>query len=75
MSKYNALWEHIRNDGRSSVKLTFAQIQDIVGIALDHSFLNYKKELVQYGYEVGKISLKERTVIFTKIVLEPKCPD
>lgn len=67
MSKYNALWEHIRNDGRPSVKLTFAQIQDIVGIALDHSFLNYKKELVQYGYEVGKISLKEHTVIFTKI--------
>ena len=40
----------------------------VVGIDIDHSFLNYKKELTQYGYQVGKISLKEKTVIFNKIV-------
>lgn len=45
----------------------FAEIQEVAGIAIDHSFLNYKKELAQYGYQVGKISLKDKTVIFNKI--------
>ncbi len=67
MSKYDALWEHIKKDGRQSFKLSFAEIQDIAGIPIDHSFLNYKKELADYGYQVGKISLIEQTVIFTKI--------
>lgn len=67
MSKYSILWEHIQNDGRPSFKLTFDEIQGIAGIPIDHSFLNYKKELAAYGYEAGKISLKEQTVIFNKI--------
>ncbi|GHU99241.1 hypothetical protein FACS1894211_04300 [Clostridia bacterium] len=66
MSKYNALWESIRNGGGETVKLTFAEIKEIAGIEIDHSFLTYKKELAQYGYRVGKISLKEKTVIFNK---------
>jgi len=66
MSKYNALWEYIQQDGSPSLKLTFAEIHDIAGIEIDHSFLNCKKELLQYGYRVGKISLKEQTVIFSK---------
>lgn len=68
MSKYNALWEYVRKDGSQSLKLSFADIYDIAGIEIDHSFLNYKKELTQYGYQVGKISLKEKTVIFNKII-------
>ncbi|MCI8320249.1 MAG: hypothetical protein HFH02_04130 [Dorea sp.] len=66
MSKYQALWEYIRKDGRRSFKLTFEEVQDIAGIPIDHSFLKYKKELTEYGYEVGKISMKERTIIFNK---------
>ncbi len=66
MSKYNTLWEYIQKNGSPSLKLTFAEIHDIAGIEIDHSFLNYKKELLQYGYQVGKISLKEQTVIFSK---------
>ncbi len=67
MSKYNALWEYVQRDGSSSIKLSFAQIHTIAGIQIDHSFLNFKKELIQYGYQVGKISLKEQTVIFNKM--------
>lgn len=67
MSKYNALWESIQKDGRPSFKLKFSQIREAAGIELDHSFLNYKKELLAYGYQVGKISLKEQTVIFKKL--------
>ena len=33
---------------------------------MDHSFLSYKKELSEYGYQVGKISMKEQTVLFNK---------
>jgi len=67
MSKYNALWEYVQKNGSPSMKLSFSEIQEVAGIAIDHSFLNYKKELTQYGYQVGKISLKEKTVIFNKI--------
>jgi len=64
MSKYDALWEYVQKNGSPTVKLTFAEIGGIAGIELDHSFLNYKKELLSYGYRVGKISLKEQTVVF-----------
>ncbi|MFA6309226.1 MAG: hypothetical protein WC677_05730 [Clostridia bacterium] len=67
MSKYNILWEYIKNNGESSIKLSFDEIHEIAGIEIDHSFLNYKKELPAYGYQVGKISLKEKKVIFNKL--------
>ena len=67
MSKYNALWEYVQKNGSQSFRLTFEEIQDIAGISIDHSFLNYKKELTEYGYQVGKISMKEQTVIFNKV--------
>jgi len=67
MSKYDPVWAYVKKKGRSQLKLTFAEIRQIAGIELDHSFLNYKEELIAYGYQVGKISLKEKTVIFNKI--------
>lgn len=67
MSKYNPLWNYIKENKQASYKLTFAEIKEILDFDIDHSFLNYKKELKDYGYEVGKISLKEKTIIFTKI--------
>lgn len=67
MSKFNTLWEYVQKDGKESFQLTFEEIQDIAGIPIDHSFLQYKKELAAYGYQVGKISMKERTVRFQKI--------
>lgn len=66
MSKYDSLWEFVQKKGSQSFKLTFDEIQNIVGIPLDHSFLKYKNELTKYGYQVGKISMKEETVIFDK---------
>lgn len=67
MSKYNALWEYISKSESLSLKLTFAEIEKIVGIPIDHSFLKYKKELAEYGWQVEKISMKEQTVVFDKI--------
>ena len=67
MSKYIQLWGYIQKDGNTQIKLTFDEIKDIAGTPIDHSFLNYKKELTEYGYQVDKISLKEKTVIFNRI--------
>ena len=67
MSKYDALWEFVGKSGALEFKLTFDEIGGIASVKIDHSFLNYKKELKNYGYEVGKISLKEKTVIFRRI--------
>ena len=67
MSKYNTLWEYVGKSEKEQLKLTFAEICEIAGIEIDHSFLNYKKELTAFGYQVGKISLKEQTVLFQKI--------
>ncbi len=66
MSKYDPLWKYIQENGGKTFKLTFDQIQDILGIPIDHSFLKYKKELAEYGYEVGKISMKEKTVMINR---------
>ncbi len=67
MSKYDPLWSWIKENGTNHFKLTYAEIEKIAGLALDHSFLTYKKELLEYGYKVGKISMKEQTVAFEKI--------
>ena len=67
MSKYDALWQYVQDNGSQSLQLTFDEIAQIAGVAIDHSFLNYKKELTAFGYRVGKISLKAQTVIFHKI--------
>ena len=75
MGKYNALWEYVQKTGKESFRLTFEEIQDIAGIPIDHSFLKYKKELTDYGYQVGKISMKEQTVIFNRMVYDEKADD
>ncbi len=66
MSKYNPLWNWIKENGTDSFRLTYAEIEKIVGLPIDHSFLKYKMELLPYGYKVGKISMKEQTVAFEK---------
>lgn len=67
MSKYDALWAWIKENGTNSFMLSFAEIEQIAGLPIDHSFLVYKKELTGYGYQVEKISIKEQTVAFRRL--------
>ena len=67
MSKYDPLWKYIKDNKKEEYKLTFEEIKSILGFDLDHSFLKYKKELLEYGYEVVKISIKEKYVLIHKI--------
>lgn len=66
MSKYDALWKYVSDSGKDNFKLSYAEIETIAGLPIDHSFLTYKKELLAYGYKVGKISMKEQTVEFIR---------
>jgi hypothetical protein len=66
MSKYDPLWQRLQANGSEALKITFAEIKTILGFDIDHSFLTYKKEAVQFGYQVGKISMKEKHIIFNK---------
>lgn len=66
ISKYDALWKYVSEEGKNSLKLSYAEIENVAGVPIDHSFLTYKKELIEYGYRVGKISMKEQTVEFIK---------
>ena len=52
---------------KNELKLSFEEIKNICGFEINHSFLNSKKELENLGYEVAKISLKEKYILFKKI--------
>ncbi len=67
MSKYEPLWKYLEENNKDNYKLSYREIKNILGFDIDHSFLTYKKELKEYGYEVSKISMKEKTIIFNKI--------
>jgi len=67
VSKYDSLWKYVQKSGKTSFKLTFEEIKSIAGVPIDHSFLKYKKELIKHGYQVEKISMKEKTVAFKKV--------
>lgn len=67
VSKYDSLWKWINKNKTDDFKLTFAEIENIAGVLIDHSFLTFKKELLQYGFQVAKISIKEQTVDFEKV--------
>lgn len=67
MSKYQPLWNYLKENKKENYKLTYEEIENILKFEIDHSFLTYKKELKEYGYEVTKISMKEKTIIFNKI--------
>ena len=66
MSKYQPLWEHIQTINADKLSLSYGEIESILGFPIDHSFLTYKKELLDYGWNVKKISMKEQTVLFER---------
>ena len=67
MSKYEPLWKYIKENKKDEFKLTYEDIRSVLGFDIDHSFLKYKKELLEYGYEVARISIKEKYVLIHKI--------
>lgn len=73
MSKYQPLWQAIQNSGEETLMLTFDRAEELAGVPIDHSFLNCKKELLAYGYKIGKISLKQRTISVERMTQDDSC--
>lgn len=70
MSKYNKVWVFVKDQNKENLVMSFEEIKNILNFKIDHSFLNYKKELEEYGYKVEKIFLKEKKISFVKIERE-----
>ena len=66
MSKYEPLWNYVKEKENDFI-LNYEQVEKILGFPIDHSFLTFKKELTNYGWQVGKISTKNKNVTFIKI--------
>lgn len=66
MSKYEPLWNYVKEKENDFI-LNYEQVEKILGFPIDHSFLIFKKELTNYGWQVGKISTKNKNVKFIKI--------
>ena len=66
MSKYLKLWEYIKEQSSDTLQLPYEEIETLAGVPLDHSFLKYKKELLEYCWQVKKIYMKEKSVEFIK---------
>lgn len=62
MSKYNQLWKHIADSGQDQLMIPFSEVERVTGVPLDHSFLQYKKELLDYSYQVDHIYLKKQQI-------------
>ena len=63
MSKYDPLWAYV-GEQTEAFTMSFEQIEELLGFPIDHSFLSFKKELKNYGWQVGKISMKNKSVEF-----------
>lgn len=66
MSDYLKLWEYVAQSNEDTLKLSFEDVERISGNVLNHSFLNHKKEQLDYGYEVKKISMKNNDIVFIR---------
>ena len=66
MSKYEPLWKYVKENKKEEYKLSFEEVAKITGFPFDHAFLSFKKELLDYGYEFKKLSLKEKWVWIVK---------
>ena len=74
MSKYSPLWTWLSRQEVDACTLSFEEIGCLAGVPLDHSFLQYKKELTAFGWQVKKISMKKRVVFFARLSVTSPTP-
>ena len=67
VNKYQPLFQYVTKQNKDILNLSFQQIENILNFEIDHSLLNYKKNLLEYGFKIKKISLKGQYIIFEKI--------
>lgn len=67
MSKYDLLWQAVRQSEADTLTLTLEEAARLAGVPIDHSFLTFKRELSAYGYSVKRVSLKAQTLTFERL--------
>ncbi len=45
MSRYERLWLYLKDNNLDEYKMSFEEINNILGFSIDHSFLKYKKNV------------------------------
>lgn len=77
--KYQKLTEYLLKNGQKEIHLTLEKIQEILGFPLDASAYQYREfwanctastkaySWMDAGYEIIKIDLKEKTLVFKQI--------
>ena len=77
-NKYALLTNHLKNDNRLEIELTFNQIEKILGFALPSSSRKYKanwsnglsramsRSWIEAGYHTNEVDLAKEVVIFAK---------
>lgn len=72
-SKYDALWQYVEKLEGETHTLSFSEAAQVLGFPVDHSLLRYKKDLLSYGWKVGKISLKQERIQFSRTKEQEPC--
>lgn len=67
MSDYKKLWKYLGESSQTVIKLTFEDINKIVGFEPKRMFIFDKLEAVNCGYEAIEYSYKNKYVVFRKI--------
>ena len=62
-SKYSAFRIYAEE---AHITLSFDEIAQNCAVSPDHSFTQYKKELLEYGYKIKKVSMKAQAAFFIK---------
>lgn len=67
MSDYKKLWKYLSESSQTVIKLTFEDINKIVGFEPTRMFIFDKLEAVNCGYEAIEYFYKNKYVVFRKI--------
>ena len=67
MQDYRKLLKYLESQCLGTEVLTFDEIYNICGVKIDHTFIDKKQYFKRNGFEVTRINLSKRTVLFSRI--------
>lgn len=87
-SKYTPLESHLRASGQARVRMTFRQIEDVIGTGLPPSAFRHRslwsnnpgnwvmtRAWLAAGYRTERVDVQERRLVFRKADQRPSPPD
>ena len=68
ISKYQKLWDYIKNVDKSEILISFEDVKNICGFGIDHSFLRYKKSWKILDMKLKKFHWKTKLCSLLSLV-------